>query len=687
MRTAAVEDARAAQKQPGETTPRTTMERHKTRPEVPTADTSTDTVSATQTETTSTRSSTRKRRAVQPFGEEIVNDETPSRAKSSRSAKPNNITRRSASRDELAADDVDDASSPSAKQQRGSRKRKASVDRSPGQDSPVEVTRALPGRRRKATNNETSPDPGRIGRQQSRRTSAAERRRLNLTDNIGAADTEASEHESADLGACLNPALDRPVAPTDPQADLDVIEQEEEEDDADDSTDPDLEVLRNLTLAKLTGRQPIPLKHVADEYAKVKGLLHQTVTAGEGNSMLLIGPRGVGKTALVNSVLADLSHDHANAFHTIRLNGFLQTDDRLALREIWRQLGREMDVEDDPNSRNYADALSSLLALLAHPSELSNIQAQPDKNGEPLIPKSVLFIIDEFDLFATHARQTLLYNLFDIAQARKAPIAILGLTTRVDVPDLLEKRVKSRFSHRSIFLPFPRTYTHFTDIVSAALHIDPSELATHDHPPPPKTLESYNAAISTLLASPATHTTLIQIYITTRSPPTALTALFLPVSLLPLPPRPSTSSYPPLLPPASPLHHLPSLHPLALALLITTARLEIIHATPTAAGDAPSPANFNAAYAEYVAAVAKARLATSTGGIASLGGAAVGGRVWGRAVARAAWEALMRARLLVPLGAAQGDADMVRCEVALEEVEGAAGADMPGGLRRWVREI
>jgi origin recognition complex subunit 4 len=29
------------------------------------------------------------------------------------------------------------------------------------------------------------------------------------------------------------------------------------------------------------------------------------------------------------------------------LNGFIHTDDKLALREIWRQLGKEMEVDED----------------------------------------------------------------------------------------------------------------------------------------------------------------------------------------------------------------------------------------------------------------------------------------------------------------------------------------------------
>jgi origin recognition complex subunit 4 len=118
---------------------------------------------------------------------------------------------------------------------------------------------------------------------------------------------------------------------------------------------------------------------------------------------------------------------------------------------------------------NYADTLASLLALLSHPSEIS--ESQPGQTA-----KSVIFILDEFDLFTTHPRQTLLYNLFDIAQARKAPIVVLGLTTRVDVMESLEKRVKSRFSHRYVHLSLPRSLPAFWEICKGGLTVDVEEL-------------------------------------------------------------------------------------------------------------------------------------------------------------------------------------------------------------------
>jgi origin recognition complex subunit 4 len=113
--------------------------------------------------------------------------------------------------------------------------------------------------------------------------------------------------------------------------------------------------------------------------------------------------------------------------------------------------------------------LASLLALLSHPSEISEAETNQTT-------KSVIFVLDEFDLFTTHSRQTLLYNLFDIAQAKKAPIVVLGLTTRINVVESLEKRVKSRFSHRYVHLSLPRSVPAFWDICKAGLTVDTEEV-------------------------------------------------------------------------------------------------------------------------------------------------------------------------------------------------------------------
>lgn len=59
-----------------------------------------------------------------------------------------------------------------------------------------------------------------------------------------------------------------------------------------------------------------------------------------------------------------MSKQHNDHFHVVRLNGFIHTDDKLALREIWRQLGKEMEVEDElVNKAGFPESVSTELKL------------------------------------------------------------------------------------------------------------------------------------------------------------------------------------------------------------------------------------------------------------------------------------------------------------------------------------
>ena len=81
-------------------------------------------------------------------------------------------------------------------------------------------------------------------------------------------------------------------------------------------------------------------------FRTVYRLMEQTITQGEGNSMLLIGPRGSGKTATVERSILELRKEYSKDFLVVRLNGLIQNDEKTAVKEIWRQLGSEMEVEE-----------------------------------------------------------------------------------------------------------------------------------------------------------------------------------------------------------------------------------------------------------------------------------------------------------------------------------------------------
>ena len=411
-----------------------------------------------------------------------------------------------------------------------------------------------------------------------------------------------------------------------------------------------LTALKSLVMDGLTGKRRIPLVNLEEEYQKVRQLLEQTLLAGEGNSMLVVGSRGTAKTVLVETVIEELAIDHREDFHVVRLNGFIHTDDKFALREIWRQLGREMEIEDDAvgTRSNYADTLTSLLALLSHSPETSETE-------QSHIAKSVIFVIDEFDLFASHPRQTLLYNLFDVAQSRNAPIAVLGLTTKVDVVDSLEKRVKSRFSQRYVHLSLPKSYAAFQGICKSALASQNATMAArlkHDNANLQKLYIAWTNYVDALFTEDSAFDTfLLKIYTRSKSVPSFLTACLLPISLL------STSHIPTgldfaaktLLPPDSKLHLLPGLSSLELSLLIAAARLDIILDTDMC--------NFNMA----------------------CGGG--GGARW------PFWPKIVPDRgKCQPGHVGRADGRMWRVDVGLEEI-GPSASGMSEVMAKWCREI
>lgn len=127
----------------------------------------------------------------------------------------------------------------------------------------------------------------------------------------------------------------------------------------------------------------------------------------------------------------------------------------------------------------------------------------------------------------------------------------------------------------------------------------------------------------------------------------------------------------------------PSSLPLALLLAATrlTALFDPGHDGAQAQGLTPLALSFPAAYAEYVRLLTSAKTAASVSGAA-----ATAGRVWGRDVAREAWENLVTWGLVTPVGGGNGTADgqMFRVEISFEEVVEMAGSG--SSLGQWWRD-
>ena len=194
---------------------------------------------------------------------------------------------------------------------------------------------------------------------------------------------------------------------------------------------------------------------------ELTNVLKRLVYQGENNSALVIGPRGSGKTHLINQALENLrselkTKNCSNDLIIIYLSGCLQNDDKSALFEITRQLKLE-NVVNGKVFGSFADSFDFLLRSFR----------VGGKESKPLI-----FIMDEFDLFTKNKTQLLLYTLLNTIQSSKSPMCMIGATCRIDVLDLLEKRIKSRFSHRQIYLFHEYNFDQYLDFSKHFMQLD-----------------------------------------------------------------------------------------------------------------------------------------------------------------------------------------------------------------------
>ncbi|PKI85475.1 hypothetical protein MVES_000110 [Malassezia vespertilionis] len=295
---------------------------------------------------------------------------------------------------------------------------------------------------------------------------------------------------------------------------------------------------KKRTLAVLSTAPPPPAACVPyhgqecigleDSWVSLYALLRGTIVGQEGNSCLLIGEHGCGKSLLMQSTLRRIGEECVRYSVlkplVVSLPGLLYTTDRQCIAELARQLmqqgalgrtetdeavqqmeekqqvdempeaqedaGAGSDSDDDARARTETHAkamqpsvqpsavvtnaiLLTMATALSHILSLLSRTAFDAPAARPLV-----IVLDDFEQYTARPRQALLYCLLDAVQAASygPGLIVVGMTTRVDAGDALEKRVKSRFSQRTFHIHPPSLET-YTQIARAALlgglHVPP----------------------------------------------------------------------------------------------------------------------------------------------------------------------------------------------------------------------
>eukprot|EP00041_Stephanoeca_diplocostata_P021233 m.490008 g.490008 ORF g.490008 m.490008 type:complete len:377 (-) comp21774_c0_seq19:934-2064(-) len=219
----------------------------------------------------------------------------------------------------------------------------------------------------------------------------------------------------------------------------------------------------------------------AAEFEELSALVTASACQGESNSALVIGSRGSGKSLLVERAIDRAIASEAATSRgccVVRLNGLVYQDDGSALREIARQVhvdipNEDLDAsqEDGRNGDGYA-SVEKGAAFGGSTTEIAKTLITALKAGSKEQSQCLLIVLDEFDLFAHTGKQSLLYTLFDTAQAGLTPLCVIGITSRYDVEDLLEKRVLSRFSRRKFYLHSGISFDSYVQVLIDFLSYD-----------------------------------------------------------------------------------------------------------------------------------------------------------------------------------------------------------------------
>lgn len=426
----------------------------------------------------------------------------------------------------------------------------------------------------------------------------------------------------------------------------------------------DFQKIKTRVLGQLTGKLNFPnfseCSSLFEKYTEIYSMFEHTVRDNEGHSALLVGPRASGKSSIINHALDKIEKKYEGLYILVKLNAFIHADDATALREIARQLDenakklQKLNTDNEQKEhgsfeqRSIGDTFLNILSTLDKDSNLNDvIDTQADKSVI-----SIIFLIDEFEKFTSNNKQTLLYNLFDLSQSSSIPICVVGITTKITTRELLEKRVRSRFSQRIISINRSGSIEEFWQ--HAKLNLTLNELFIKELNNP-KYGTMWNEYFDTLYAekSPLTSSYLkklvFQNYYTLKNFKTFCNNCVFPIASITLAePFPKDSKFKKYVENQSSNYIqsvIKSLSSLELLLVIAAARwvekydLQVV--------------NFNLAFREYEDMIKNFNVASNTSNTSKLGDSSVmtnikvNQKIWSAKILKNSWEILYKLSIIM----------------------------------------
>jgi len=157
---------------------------------------------------------------------------------------------------------------------------------------------------------------------------------------------------------------------------------------------------------------------------------------GKGTSLYISGTPGTGKTATVHHALRLLAAERGlPPFRTLEVNGMKLSSPQQVYSLLW-------------------EGLTGQHASVARAQQLLDKRFSAPSKKRRSGAEVVVLLLDELDYLVTRT-QSVIYNLFEWATSGHAPLALIGISNTMDLPERLLPRVHSRLGIRRVsFLPY-----------------------------------------------------------------------------------------------------------------------------------------------------------------------------------------------------------------------------------------
>eukprot|EP00916_Digyalum_oweni_P014757 GHVL01024152.1.p1 GENE.GHVL01024152.1~~GHVL01024152.1.p1 ORF type:complete len:488 (+),score=106.92 GHVL01024152.1:76-1539(+) len=173
---------------------------------------------------------------------------------------------------------------------------------------------------------------------------------------------------------------------------------------------------------------------------ELKNLIKNALKEEANNSAIIIGPQGVGKSCFLSRVVRELTEEGVR-LEFLSIHGDLMTTDIACTRYISECLQKRLSTCNKfiPATASIEQHMTFIEAVIR---QLTCCETR------------LVLALENMSKFCHAGKQGLLYNIFDLMQTKGIQLTVIGLTTRPDVLELIEKRVKSRLNFSNICL-FP----------------------------------------------------------------------------------------------------------------------------------------------------------------------------------------------------------------------------------------